>query len=157
MKVIDEVFDKMIDSLKKNLSSFHSHRRRARIYAKRFLNGFSDNDREFIVKEILHQQNRSLIKAIGNKKNIAIPFIGSYQYRESLEIIRKIKNEVKEEMGIDDLRKVDPVIYKIANEKIEFKKKAILLPLYFKQLNIKGNTVINNFLNKDSIDNTNSK
>jgi hypothetical protein len=99
------------------------------------------------VKEILHQQNRSLVKAIGNKKNIAIPFIGSYQYRESLEIIREIKHEVKAEMGIDDLRKVDPILYRIANEKIEFKKKAILLPLYFKQLNIKGSTVNHNFLN----------
>lgn len=146
MKVLDEVFDKMIDSLKKNLPFFHSRIRPARIYAKRFLNGFSENDREFILKEILHQQNRSIIKAIENKKNIAIPNIGSFQYRESLEIAREIKNEVKTEMGIDDLRKVDQRTYDEAIERIDAKKKAILVPLYFRQLNIKGSTVNPNFL-----------
>ena len=148
MKINNDVFEKIIDSLKKNLLSFHSHKRKARIYAKRFLNGFSDNDRDFIVKEILHQQNRSLIKAIGNKKNIAIPSIGSFQYRESLEIIREIKREVKREFNVDDIRKVDEEMFNKINLAIEARKKEVILPLYFKQLGGKGSSVNPNFLKK---------
>jgi len=148
VKTNDEVFEKIVESVKRALPFFHSHKRKARIYAKRFLNGFSDNDREFILKEILHQQNRSIIKAIGNKKNIAIPNIGSFQYRESLEIIRQIKDDVKKEMDIDDLRKVDQTIYNIANDKIQARKKEILLPLYFKQHGVKGSSINPDFLKK---------
>lgn len=147
MKLVDEVFDKMIDSIKTNLPSFHSHKRKARIYAGRFRNGFSDSDREFILKEILHQQNRSIIKAIAEKKNIAIPHIGTFQYRNSLEIIREIKNDVKEQLNIQDLRKVDEETYNKANDMIQERKKSILIPLYFKQLNIKGSTINYDFKN----------
>lgn len=147
MKVDDDVFDKMIKSLKKALSSFTSRKRKARKYVRYFMIGMSDADREFIVKEILHQQNRSLVNAIANKKNIALPGIGSFQYRESLEIIRNIKNEVKAEHGIKDLRKVDEETFDKIHEEIEVKKKAIILPLYFKQLGGKGSQVNHNFLN----------
>ena len=148
MKVNDEVFEKMLGNIKSSLPSFHSHKRSARIYARRFLNGFSDNDREFIVKEILHQQNRSLVKAIVDKKNIAIPCIGSFQYRESLELIREIKKQVKKEFDVDDLRTVDEETYNIISEEIEVRKREVILPLYFKQLGGKGSTVNNDFLKK---------
>jgi CHAT domain-containing protein len=148
MKIIDEVFNNMVESIKKTLPSFHSHKRKARIYAKRFLNGFSDNDREFIIKEILHQQNRSIIKAIGNKRNIAIPIIGTFQYRESLEIIRQIKNDVKRENNVEDLRKVDQETYDKLSAEIESRKKAIILPLYFKQIDNRDSTINYNFLKK---------
>ena len=62
MKVDNDVFDEMMEALKRELPNFHSSKRKARIYAKRFLNGFSDGDREFILKEILHSQNKSIIK-----------------------------------------------------------------------------------------------
>lgn len=148
MKFDDAILEKMIKSIKTSLPSFHSHRKKARRYAKAFLLAYDDKDKEFIIKEILHQQNRSIIKAIEEKKNIAIPFLGSFQYRESLELIREIKNEVKKEMQIDDLRKVDEFTFLKANEEIERRKKGVLIPLYFKQLDIKGSTVNHNFRNK---------
>lgn len=151
MIIVDEVFDKMLESIKKALPSFHSHRRIARKYARRFQYGFSDSDREFVIKEILHQQNRSIIKAISEKKNIAIPFLGTFQYRESLELSREIKNEVKAEYGLQpnfrlsDLSEED---YMKITEEIRERKKQVLVPLYFKQINIKGSTVNYNFLKK---------
>lgn len=148
MKIDEIIFEKMIKRIKNSLLSFHSHRKKARKYVRWYLNGMLETDREFIVKEILHQQNRSIVKTIENKKNLSIPSIGSFQYRESLEIIRQIKNDVKKEMGIEDFRKVDENTYQAAQSKIEAIKKSILIPLYFKQLNIKGNTVDNQFLKK---------
>ncbi|MCK9429934.1 MAG: hypothetical protein M0R17_08010 [Candidatus Omnitrophica bacterium] len=148
MNTNDDVFKNMVEAVKKSLPSFHSHKRKARIYAKRFLNGFNDNDKEFIIREIQHQQNKSIVKAIANKKNIAIPMIGSFQYRESLEMIRAIKNEVKEEFGVEDLRKVDEETYDKVNDEIQKRKKAIILPLYYKQYGGKGSSVNHNFLKK---------
>jgi len=148
MKIDESILDKMVKRIKNFLPSFHSHRKKARKYVRWYINGMSEVDKEFVIKEILHQQNRSIIKAIENKKNIAIPMIGSFQYRESLEICRAIKNEVKQEMGIEDLRKVDEETFVQANNKIEERKKAVLIPLYFQQLNIKGNSVDHNFLLK---------
>lgn len=148
MKVNDEVFEKIVESVKKALPSFHSHKRKSRRYAKCFTLAYTDKDKEFILKEILHQQNRSIIKAIGEKKNIAIPSIGSFQYRESLELIREIKKDVKREFGVEDIRKVDEETYDKINEKIQERKRQIILPLYFKQHGGKGSSVNNNFLKK---------
>lgn len=148
MNVNDEVLGKIVDSLKKNLLSFHSHKRPARIYAKRFLNGFSDTDREFIIKEILYNQNLSIINAIKNKKNISVPNLGSFQYRESLEMITEIKDEVKKEMNIDNLKTCDPIIADKAIQEIEIRKKLKIIPLYFKQIGGKGSSVNHNFLKK---------
>lgn len=147
MKVDDEVFDKIVDSVKTGLQSFHSHKHKARLYAKRFLNGFSDSDRDFILKEILYQQNKSIVKAVGNKQNISIPSLGSFQYRETLEVIRDIKNEVKKEFNVTDIRKCDPDKAEAIIEEINIRKKHIILPLYFKQLGGKGSSVNHNFLN----------
>jgi hypothetical protein len=148
MKIDESILEKMVKRVKTTLSSFHSHVKKARKYVRWYINGMTEVDREFIIKEILHQQNRSIIKAIENKKNIGIPSIGSFQYRESLEIIKAIKQEVKAEMGIEDIRKVDEETYIILNNKMEERKKSVLIPLYFKQLNIKGNSVNHQFLNK---------
>lgn len=153
MKIDETILGKMMTRVKGELSSFHSHRKKARKYVRWYLNGMVESDREFIVKEILHQQNRSIVKSIETKKNLSIPSIGSFQYRESLEIIRQIKNDVKKEMGIEDLRKVDEDTYLAASAKIEEIKKAVLIPLYYKQLNIKGNTVDHQFLKKFKEDN----
>lgn len=148
MKINDDVFEKIVESVKKALPSFHSHKRAARKYVRAFLNGFSDNDREFVLKEILHQQNRSLIKAIANKKNIAIPAIGSFQYRESLEMVREIRHEVKKEFGVDDMRKVDHHLFVQIHDEIEARKRKVILPLYFRQLGGKGSSVNPDFLKK---------
>lgn len=149
MKVNDEVFEEMVKSIKKSLPSFHSHYRSVRKYIRRFLNVYSDNDREFIIKEILHNQNKSIIKAIQERKNIAIPFIGTFQYRETLEAIKEITKEVKEKYGIIDLRKCDPVLAEIAINEINEKKKEVIIPLYFSQIGGKGSTVKTDFLKKD--------
>ncbi len=68
--------------------------------------------------------------------------------KENEKDLIEIKNEVKQEMGIEDLRKVDEETFVEANNKIEERKKAVLIPLYFQQLNIKGNSVDHNFLVK---------
>lgn len=148
MKIDSDISTNIVESVKKTLQSFHSHRRKARIYAKRFLNGFSDNDRDFILNEILYNQNKSIIEAISNRKNIAIPTLGSFQYRESLEIIREIKNEIKKKYGVLDIRKADQSIIDAIIKEIEEKKKEIIIPLYFKQLGGKGSTVNSNFKKK---------
>lgn len=144
----DIVIDKMVKAVIEFLPSFHSHKRKARIYARRFLNGFTDDDRLFIIKEIQYQQNKSIINAIENRKNIAIPMLGSFQYRESLEIITEIKNDVKKEFGIDSIKGLDETMYDIVNNEIQKRKKDIILPLYFKQYGGKGSSVNPNFLKK---------
>ena len=148
MKIDEVILEKMVKRVKTSLLSFHSHRKKARKYVRWFINGMTDTDREFIIKEILHQQNRSIENAIELKKNIAIPMLGSFQYRESLEISKEISKEVKAEMGVTDLRKVDEETFIKVNDEVNKRKKSILLPLYFKQLNIKGSTVDHQFLKK---------
>lgn len=139
MRVNEDILDKMIESINKALPSFHSRIRTARRYIKRFMLSFTNPEKEFIVKEILHSQNKTIARAILLRKNISIPNIGSFQYRESLEIIREIKNEVKAKYGVTDIRKVDEELFEIINQEIEAKKREIILPLYFKQLGGKDN------------------
>lgn len=148
MKVNEDILAKMIESINKALPSFHSHKRRARQYAKIFMLSYTPAEKEFIIKEILHNQNKSITKAILERKNIAIPNIGTFQYRESLEIIREIKNEVKAKYGVKDLRHIDEELYNKINEEIEARKKEILVPLYFKQLGSTDN-INYNFRNTD--------
>lgn len=148
MKTNDDILAKMLESIKQALPSFHSRVRASRRYAKRFQLSFIDPEKEFIIKEILNSQNKSIAKAMLLRKNISIPNLGSFQYRESLEIIREIKNEVKAKYGVIDIRKVDEELYDIINKEIEEKKKEIILPLYFEQLG--GKDRINyNFKNTD--------
>lgn len=144
----DDVFPEIMKTVDKGLKEFHSHIHRARRYSKRFLLAFTKNDREFVLKEILNSQNKSIIKAIADRKNIAIPNIGSFRYRETLEVIRAIKNEVKNEYHVNDMRDCDPIIAEVIREKVEVRKRMIVLPLYFKQLGSKGSTVNTNFLKK---------
>jgi len=139
MKTNGDILAKMLESIKKGLTSFHHHLRAPRRYVKRYLLSFTNAEQEFIVKEILHNQNKSIAKAILLRKNIAIPNLGSFQYRESLEIIREIKNEVKAKYGVTDIRKVDEELYEIINKEIEDRKREIILPLYFRQLGSRDN------------------
>ena len=60
MKLNEDVFAKMIESINKALPSFHSHKNRARRYVKRFMLAFTSAEKEFIIKEILHNQNKSI-------------------------------------------------------------------------------------------------
>jgi hypothetical protein len=149
MKVNDDVFPDIMKAVKSKIPSFHSHVRAARKYAKRFQLAFTDPEKEFVIKEILNQQNKSIIKAIAEKKNIAIPNLGSFQYRETLELIKQIKNEVKQEQGITDLRKLkqeDPVKADKAIQEMNLRKKLLILPLYFKQLGARDSSINYNFL-----------
>lgn len=148
MKVNDDVFERIVESVKQALQLFHSHKRRPRVYAKGFLNRYNDVDREFILKEILHNQNKSIAKAISEKKNIAIPSLGSFQYRESLELIKEITTEVKKEYNVTNIKECDPDKASVVIDEINKRKKLVILPLYFKQLGGKGSTVDHNFLNK---------
>lgn len=149
MKIDDTIFDKIVDAVSSALQSFHSHKSPARRYVKRYRMRYTDADREFILKEILHSQNRSIVAAIGNKKNISIPAIGSFQYRETLEATKAIKKEVKEKYHVTDLNSVDPVIFDAIIKEIDAKKRDIILPLYFKGVGGKGSTVNHNFRNKE--------
>lgn len=146
MKIVEGILEKMVESAKQTLSSFHSHRRIARQYAKRFTIAFTKQEQEFILEEILYNQNKSIAKAIANKKNIAIPAIGTFQYRESLEIIKGINKEVKEKYNIERLDQIDPAIKEVVTAELEERKRAILIPLYFKQINKKNSTVNHDFL-----------
>lgn len=145
MKVNEDIFDKIVARVKSSLQSFHSRKRKARIYAVKYTKIFNDADREFILKEILHSQNKSIISAIANKKNIAIPSLGTFQYRETLEATRQIKNEVKQAHQITDMKHLDPAIFDAIIREIDEKKKEVLLPLYFKGVGGKGSTVNHNF------------
>lgn len=145
MKVNEDIFDKIVQSVRTRLKSFTSRKRKARIYAIKFANIYSDADRDFIIKEILHSQNKSIASAIANKKNIAIPSLGTFQYRETLEAIKSIKDEVKREHNISDLRKLDPNVFDAIRAEIEAKKKDIVIDLYYKGCGGKGSTVNHNF------------
>ena len=134
MKIDETILGKMLESIKKALPSFHSHVRASRKYAKRFELAFTSAEQEFIIKEILHSQNKSIANAILRRKNISIPNIGSFQYRETLEIAREIREQVKAKYGITDLRKVDEETFMMINEEIQARNREILLPLYFQQL-----------------------
>jgi len=149
MKIDDTIFDKIVDAVNSALQFFHSHKSPARRYVRRYRTRYNDADREFILKEILHSQNRSVANAIGNKKNIAIPVIGSFQYRETLEATKEIKREVKEKYHITNMKEVDPVIFDAILKEIDTKKRDIILPLYFKGVGGKGSTVNPNFRNKE--------
>lgn len=149
MKVNEIVFKNMVESIKKALPFFHSHKRKARQYAKKFMIAYTEAEQEFILKEILHSQNKSIIQAIENKQNIAIPALGSFQYRESMEISKQIKDQVKAEYNVSTIHHADPIVADVIRKEIETRKKAVLLPLHFKQINIKGSTVNYNFLNKN--------
>lgn len=145
MKINETVLAKMLESINKALPSFHSHWRGSKRYVKRFMLVFTDAEKEFIVKEMLHSQNKSIAKAMLQRKNIAIPNIGSFQYRESLEIIRELKNEIKAKYGVTDLRKVDEETFMKINDELEARKKEILIPLYYQQ--IKKDNINYDFLN----------
>lgn len=134
MKIDETILGKMLESIKKALPSFHSRIRASRKYAKRFELAFTSTEQEFVIKEMLHSQNKSIANAILRRKNIAIPNIGSFQYRETLEIAREIREQVKAKYGVTDLRKVDEETFMMINEEIQARNREILLPLYFQQL-----------------------
>ena len=134
MKIDETILSKMMESINKALPSFTSFRRKARKYLTLFRLVFTEPEKEFIIKEILHSQNKSIAKAMLQRKNISIPNIGSFQYRESLEIIRELKNEIKAKYGIANLREVDEETFNKINAELQARKREIILPLYFKQI-----------------------
>lgn len=143
MKTNDEVFPLIIDSVTKMLSTFTSRLYKARAAARRWKK-YDENDKEFILKEILNSQNRSILNAMENKKNIALPSLGHFQYCESAEISREIRNEVKAKYNISEetpLTKVDPYIAELIRHEVKIKRREVLIPLYFK--NLKCNSTIN--------------
>jgi len=145
MKLNEDILTNIISGVRTRLQSFTSRKRKARIYAVKFTTIFNDAEREFVIKEILHSQNKSIANAIASKKNIAIPSLGTFQYRETLEAIKQIKNEVKQEHNISDLRKVNPAIFEAIHREIEARKKEVVIDLYYKGSGGKGSTVNHNF------------
>ena len=149
MKIEEDILEKIVAGVRARLQSFHSRKRQARIHAVKFMKFFTDVEREFLIKEVLHSQNKTIIKAIADRKNIAVPSLGTFQYREIYEAIRDITAEVKAKYNVSGpMNKIDPTLAEIIHNEIEEKKKEIVIDLYYKGVGGRGSTVNHNFKNQ---------
>lgn len=148
MKLDEDILERIVSSVKARLQSFQSRKRKARIHAVKFTTIYNDREREFIIKEVLHSQNKSIIYAIGNNKNIAIPSLGTFQYRETREAIQEIKREVKAKYGVTcRISECDPELAAKIREEIEAKKREVVIDLYYKSVGPRNSHVNHNFKN----------
>lgn len=104
----DAIFDEIVEHLEGALHSFAAKPAKTRIYRKirRQANMFNlkkQSDKEFIYKEILASQNRSIVNAIKEQQSIRIPRIGMFKFRQYAVVANEIKQEIYKKHGIKSL------------------------------------------------------
>jgi nucleoid DNA-binding protein len=149
MKINDELFPKIMESVKETLlSSSSSTNRKKNTNIVKFLHVLSTAEQEFIVKEILHSQNKSIIQAMENKRNITLPKLGCFKYRKTSEVNRELFAKVKAKYHIDQLKDADPVIAELALDELHKLQREILIPIAIAEVNNREGKINYNFLNK---------
>jgi len=146
----DEIFEEIVEHLDDALQHFAAKPAKTRIYRKvrRQANMFNlkkVSDKEFIYREILASQNRSIVNAIKDKQSIRIPRIGMFKFRQYAVVASEIKQEIYKKHGITTIFDLPKSERLAVVKEVKEASSEIVKQLYIESLNPNKSIILNSF------------